>query len=158
MYLLTLLLLFTPLVETPDTEGKSLNAFIKQPVSFELTPKGIDENVRGRMRVVLEPISNEYDSTVDTIHYITAKRNEFKIYQDGSRYLAYELQVNNKKIDLTNNIAIGMTLEELKNRFPELNGLKSGASSFKVDHAMAELTMQFKRDKLKSLRILYYIE
>lgn len=158
MCLLALLLLIVPLTESPDIEGKSLNAFVKQPVRFDLTPASIAENVPGRMRVTLEPISNEYDSTVDTIHHITAKRNQFKIYQDGKRYLAYQLEVNNNKIDLTNSITIGMTMDDLINRFPELSGLKAGADTFKYEHSMAELTFNFKRDKLKSIHILYYIE
>ena len=158
MYLLALLLLITPLTETPNTEGKSLNNFVKYPTKFDLTPTSIADNVPGRMRVNLEPISNEYDSTVDTIHHITAKRNRFKIYQDGNRYLAYELGVNNNKVDLTNSITIGMTIDELKTRFPELSGLKPGADTFKFEHSMAEIDFNFKRDNLKSIHILYYIE
>lgn len=158
MYLLALLLLITPLTETPNTEGKSLNNFVKYPTKFDLTPTSIADNVPGRMRIKLEPINNEYDSTVDTIHHITAKRNRFKIYQDGNRYLAYELEVNNNKVELTNSITIGMTIDELKTRFPELKALKADISTYKFETELAELTLNFKRNKLNSIHVLCYIE
>lgn len=158
MYLLALLLLWTPLVEQPATEGNTLNAFLNHPVSFELTPQSIDDHVKGRMRTDLEPFTNTYDGSTDTIHHITAKRNEFKLYQDGKRYLTYAIEVNNKKVPLANGVAIGMQLSDLKAKFPEMKGLKTGIPSLKLVHETTEATFYFKRDKLSGVHIVYYIE
>lgn len=158
MYLLALLILLAPVAAQPDMEGKSLNNFLERPVAFKLDPQSIDDNVRGRVKVDLEPFTNEYDGSVDTIHHVTVKRNDFKLYQDGKRYLTYAIQINNKKVPLTNSIAIGMEMEDLKKRFPELKGLQPGIGSLKVERETAEATFFFKRDKLSAVHILYYIE
>lgn len=141
-----------------DSSIVPVRHFIATPISFPADMQGFDANIRGRLRVQSEPITNEYNpQVIDTLRHVRVRGAAVSFYDKGDDLLWYKMDISGKKVPLTHGVHLGMTRDELKS---QLTGLKTEGENEVGEDASAfgKVIFTLKRDKVKSIYLERYIE
>jgi hypothetical protein len=137
-----------------DKNPVSIEAFLSNPVGYELTKANFQNNLPANYKVQIYLMKNKKTESKDSIIRFYYRKSElfvFKTYRGAERF--FSGIVYDSRFQLINGISTGMTRDEFFNCFTNLE--KGQKDTIKITQAGIGLGCNFifKSNKLKAIKL-----
>lgn len=142
-----------------DVKPITTDAFLNEPFGFEETITKLTLFSGLKFKVTREPVANIHNpEVVDTVYHLKKGKNTIDVYKGNGKMFVYQAFLKSKKLNMANGIHPGITREVF---YSSLKGAKDlGTNVHKIHNSekTATATVNFKRDRVKSILLEYSVD